>query len=91
MSQEIGKRIIIDDKFFLSLRETQKQVELQSFKESLKSVFTARQIQIISRKLNKNRLTKTEQEYFSRTIKKKLIALSNETVYGMAKLILERM
>lgn len=35
-------------------------------------------------------MTKTEKEYFSRVIKKKIIALSNSELHDMARKILEQ-
>ena len=61
---------------------------VDSFKQSLHEIFTNRQIEIIYRKLNKLSLSKTEKEMFSRSIKKKLIALSNEELFKISQSII---
>ena len=58
---------------------------INSFEQSLHEIFTNRQIEIIYRKLNKLSLSKTEREMFSRSIKKKLLALSNETLFKISQ------
>jgi hypothetical protein len=40
------------------------------------------------KKLNDKELSKTEKEYFSRVIKKKLLAISDERVYEVARLLM---
>lgn len=54
----------------------------------LSSIFTDRQIEIIMKKYKGEKLTKTEGEYFSRTIKKKLKAISNNNLHKISKQIL---
>ena len=49
--------------------------------EALSSFFTKRQIEIIFRRLLKLPISKTEQQYFYRTIKKKLRALANPLLH----------
>jgi hypothetical protein len=58
---------------------------IDSFKHALHIIFTNRQIEIIYRRLNKLSLSKTEREMFSRSIKKKLIALSNEALFKISQ------
>lgn len=58
---------------------------VNSFKQSLHEIFTNRQIEIIYRRLNNLPLSKTEKEMFSRSIKKKLIALSNEALFKISQ------
>ena len=45
---------------------------------SLSQLFTQRQKELVLKKFRGEKLTKTEKEYFSRTIKKKLSAVANE-------------
>ena len=52
--------------------------------KDLSYFFTERQKQIIFRKVYGMELSKTEREYFSRSIKKKLVALSNSTLHKIA-------
>jgi len=58
---------------------------INSFKQSLHEIFTNRQIEIIYRRLNNLPLSRTEKEMFSRSIKKKLIALSNEALFKISQ------
>lgn len=52
--------------------------------DNLSEFFTERQKQIIFRKVYKLFLSKTEKEYYSRTIKKKLVALANPNLSKIA-------
>jgi hypothetical protein len=54
----------------------------------LKQFFTERQIEIIFKKFNQEKLTKTETEYYSRSIKKKLVAISNRRLHEKSRQIL---
>lgn len=56
--------------------------------DKLKCFFTDRQIEIIIKKYNREKLTKTEGEYYSRTIKKKIQAISNVQLNKIAEQIL---
>ena len=51
---------------------------------SLSYFFTFRQRQIIYKKFKKEALSKTEKEYYSRTIKKKLTGLANTNLHNQA-------
>ena len=53
----------------------------------LGKLFSPKQKELIFKKLNDQPMTKTEREYFSRTTKKKLGAVLNETVQEIAKRI----
>jgi hypothetical protein len=57
------------------------------FDFALSQLFTARQREILLKKARAESLSKTEQEYFSRVIKKKLLALANEEVRTFVKQI----
>jgi len=54
----------------------------------LNAFFTDRQIEIIMKKYNGEKLTKSEGEYYSRSIKKKIVALANKRLNQMAEQIL---
>lgn len=78
-----GKKIIITyniDEFEYIYKQYSEIKALQSVLPSpvhyqLSFLFAKKQIEIISKIKNGKRLTKTEKEYYSRTIKKKLIAV----------------
>lgn len=63
------------------------KIDARDLNADLDLFFTSRQKEIIFRKLLNKPLTKTEREYFSRRIKKKLIALSNTDLHKAAQLI----
>ena len=50
---------------------------------SLSQLFTQRQKELVLKKFRGEKLTKTEKEYFSRTIKKKLSAMANEDLHQL--------
>lgn len=51
---------------------------------SLSQIFSPKQKELFYKKLNGNPLTKTEREYFSRTVRKKVIALANAELHKLA-------
>jgi hypothetical protein len=57
-------------------------------KDKLSLFFTDRQLEIIYKKYDGEILTKTEKEYYSRSIKKKLQALADENIADFSKQIL---
>ena len=64
---------------FLSHRE---ELELEY---ALSQVFSPRQKELFWKKLRGEKLSKTEKEYFSRRVKKKVLALANERLHQLAK------
>jgi hypothetical protein len=69
-----------------SRREREKDKQRRSFQLSyyLSTLFSPKQKELVLKKLNGEPLNKTEQEYFSRTVKKKLEALANPEVKKVA-------
>jgi hypothetical protein len=55
---------------------------------ALSQVFSPKQKELFFKKLKGERLTKTENEYYSRTVKKKVLALANAELHRMAKQLL---
>ncbi len=55
----------------------------------LSQLLTARQKQLVMKKLYGEKMTKTEREYFSRTVKKKLKALADPDLHRMAQKALQ--
>jgi hypothetical protein len=51
---------------------------------SLSQVFSAKQKQLVLKKFRGEKLTKTEREYFSRAVRKKLLALANQELHQLA-------
>lgn len=69
--------------------------ELLSLKEELKleyslsQVFSPKQKELFLKKLKREKLTKTEKEYFSRVVKKKVLALANPELHRLSQKLLE--
>ena len=68
-------------------KHTQKQEDL-SLEYALSQVFSPKQKELFLKKVKGFELNKTEREYFSRTVKKKLLALVNPELSRFAKLLL---
>jgi hypothetical protein len=51
---------------------------------ALSQVFSAKQKELVQKKFRGEKLTKTEKEYFSRTVRKKLLALANLELHQLA-------
>ena len=77
------KPIINDNVYEKAIQQIEK-ISIESFKRDLKQIFTDRQIQVLFRRLNKQILSKTESEMYSREIKKKLKALANNQLFDIA-------
>ncbi len=59
------------------------------FEYSLSQVFSPKQKELFLKKLRREKLTKTEREYFSRAVKKKVLALANPELHRLAQRLLE--
>jgi hypothetical protein len=70
-----------------STRKKEKDNQRRSFQLNyfLSTLFSPKQKELVLKKLKGEPLNKTEQEYFSRTVKKKLQALNNSEVRKVAK------
>jgi hypothetical protein len=70
-----------------SMRTREKNRQRRSFQLNyyLSTLFSPKQKELVLKKLNGEPLNKTEKEYFSRTVKKKLEALNNSEVRKVAK------
>ena len=60
-----------------------------SLEYSLSQVFSPKQKELFLKKLNGEKLTKTEKEYFSRAVKKKVLALANSELHQLSQRLLE--
>ena len=56
---------------------------------SLSQIFSPVQKEMILKKLRREKLSKTETEYFSRVVKKKLLALANPDLHRLASRLIE--
>jgi len=68
-------------------KKRDKHVEL-SFEYALSQLFSPKQKELFLKKVNGESLTKTEKEYFSRTVKKKVLALANVDLNRFAQMLL---
>ncbi len=69
-------------------RRKEKYVEF-SLEYALSQVFSPKQKELFQKKLEGLPLNKTEQEYYSRTVKKKVVALANSELHSMSRKLLE--
>jgi hypothetical protein len=60
-----------------------------SLEYSLSQVFSPKQKELFLKKLRREKLTKTENEYFSRVVKKKVLALANPELHHLAQALLK--
>jgi hypothetical protein len=76
-------------------RAQNKLNELLSVKDELSleyllsQVFSPKQKELFLKKLKREKLTKSEKEYFSRVVKKKVLALANPQLHRLAQKLLE--
>lgn len=95
----MSDRILGSDRLFtvfgyylggLSAKMSQKAQQLEdlSLEHALSQVFSPKQKELFKKKLNGEPLTKTEKEYFSRTVKKKVLALANPELHHLARKLL---
>ncbi len=66
----------------------EKHAEL-SLEYALFQLFSPKQKELFQKKLNGEMLTKTEKEYFSRTVRKKVSALANPELHRLAQKLME--
>jgi hypothetical protein len=70
-------------------RRRKEKYEEYSLEYALSKVFSPKQKELFNKKLEGFPLTKTEQEYYSRTVKKKVVALANSELHSLSKKLLE--
>ena len=56
----------------------------------MSQMFSPKQKELFKKRLEGLPLTKTEQEYYSRSVKKKVVALANAELHGLARKLLEK-
>jgi hypothetical protein len=59
-----------------------------SLEYALSQIFSPKQKELFKKKLEGLPLTKTEQEYYSRTVKRKVVALANSDLHSLSKKLL---
>ena len=69
-------------------RRQKERFEELSLEYALSQIFSPKQKELFKKKLEGISLTKTEQEYYSRTVKKKIMALANGDLHSLSKKIL---
>lgn len=70
-------------------RKKQKYEEF-SLEFALSKIFSPKQKELFKKKLDGLPLDKTEQEYYSRVVKKKVVALANIQLHSLARKLLEQ-
>ncbi len=73
-----------------SMRRKEKYAEF-SLEYALSQIFSPKQKELFKKKLEGLPLTKTEKEYYSRTVKKKVVALANEDLHAFSRKLLEQL
>lgn len=71
------------------LNDLLSEKEQLSLEYSLSQVFSPKQKELFLKKLKGEKLTKTEREYFSRAVKKKVLALANTELHRLSQRLLE--
>jgi hypothetical protein len=61
-----------------------------SMEFALSQIFSPKQKELFKKKLEGSPLSKTEQEYYSRTVKKKVVALANSELHALSQKLLEQ-
>jgi len=70
-------------------RQRKERYEELSLEYAMSQLFSPKQKDLFRKKLDGVSLTKTEKEYFSRAVKKKVVALANADLHRLAQQLLE--
>ncbi len=71
-------------------RRSKEKYEEFSLAYALSQLFSPKQKDLFKKKLEGLPLSKTEQEYYSRSVKKKVVALANSELHSLARKLLEQ-
>ncbi len=71
-------------------RRRKEKFEEFSLEYALSQVFSPKQKELFKKRLEGLPLTKTEKEYYSRTVKKKVVALANSELHSLSRKLLEQ-
>lgn len=66
------------------LKEYDELSDRADFEYALSQVFSAKQKELFLRKLKGGKMTKTEREYYSRSVRKKVLALANDDLHKLS-------
>lgn len=72
-----------------SLNELLSVKDELSLEYALSQVFSPKQKELFLKKFKREKLSKTEKEYFSRVVKKKILALANQELHRLAQALLK--
>jgi hypothetical protein len=81
--------LYFENKAEKSDRQQQKYGEF-SLEFAMSRIFPPKQKELFKKKLNGLPLNKTEQEYYSRVVKKKIVALANSQLHNLARILIEK-
>ena len=70
-------------------RRIKEKYEELSLEYALSQIFSPKQKELFKKKLSGDSFTKTEREYYSRTVKKKVLALANPELHRLAQKLME--
>jgi hypothetical protein len=77
------------DSYFRTKKSRKNQkTETTNLDRYMDQIFSTKQKELFMKKLNKGALTKTEKEYFSRVVKKKVSALADTELHTLSKKLL---
>jgi len=74
----------------LNLKDYVKMRDEFDLECALSQVFSKKQKELFMKKLKAEKLTKTEREYFSRSVKKKVLALANSDLHRLATILIKK-
>ena len=74
---------------YTALNDLVSMKEESGLEYSLSQVFSAKQRELFLKKFKREKMSKTEKEYFSRVVKKKVLALANPELHRLARSLLE--
>ncbi|RLB84211.1 MAG: hypothetical protein DRH24_05765 [Deltaproteobacteria bacterium] len=96
----VGKKRFIPDRLFEifnnyfkkdaeKTKQLKEKYEELSLEYALSQVFSPKQKELFKKKLNGELLNKTEREYYSRAVKKKVSALANPNLHRLAQKLMQ--
>jgi hypothetical protein len=71
------------------IRKPVKNAQIDPLDRHMDEIFSTKQKELFLKKINGKKLSKTEREYFSRVVKKKVLAMANSDLHQMSKKLLQ--
>ena len=71
------------------IKKPVKTETLSPLDQHLNELFSTKQKELFLKKIAGKKLTKTEKEYFSRIVKKKVLAIADSEIHQMSKKLLQ--